>query len=405
MKKLLLLGGNANQKVAIQYAKDLGYYTILCDYLHDNPGQYVADKTYFESTTDKEAVLQIAKCENIDGIISYASDVAAPTAAYVAEKLGLPGNPYHSVMALCNKDLFRTFLKENGFAVPKSYTISDLEDMCKISDELSCPVIVKPVDSSSSKGSTVLYDWDGLEQAVNFALSYSRCKRVIVEQYIERSHPFLIGGDIFVLNGQVIMWGLMNCHRDSRTNQLVPAGKSYPLALAEEEQIRVKNELQRLIDKLELKNTAMNVELVIDKNGSIFFIDIGPRCGGNNIPEFLTYVFGINEMDLFIKSAMGEQLAPEGHDGRLYCCTHNLHSDKTGILKSISFSEELEHFIFQKYFFAKPGDCVEYFDNAAKALGIIFMQFNSEEQMHSMYDRIYDHIFVEVEKNIETVKK
>lgn len=75
MKKILLLGGSAQQVVAIETAKKLGYYTILCDYLTDNPGQYIADK-FLESTTAKEKILQIAKNEKIDGIVDYASDLA-----------------------------------------------------------------------------------------------------------------------------------------------------------------------------------------------------------------------------------------------------------------------------------------------------------------------------------------
>lgn len=114
MKRILLLGGSAQQVIAIETAKKLGYYTILCDFLTDNPGQYAADKFYLVSTTDKEAVLEVAKKENIDGVLAYASDPAAPTAAYVAEKLGLPGNPYESVEILCNKDRFREF-KEQWF--------------------------------------------------------------------------------------------------------------------------------------------------------------------------------------------------------------------------------------------------------------------------------------------------
>ena len=87
MKKILLLGGSEQQIVAIKTAKRLGYYTVLCDYLLDNPGQYEADKFYLVSTTDKEEVLKVAVDECIDGVLAYASDPAAPTAAYVAEKL------------------------------------------------------------------------------------------------------------------------------------------------------------------------------------------------------------------------------------------------------------------------------------------------------------------------------
>ena len=63
MKKILLLGGSAQQVIAIETAKHLGYYTIVCDYLEDNPGQYVADKFYLESTTEKDAILNIAKTD------------------------------------------------------------------------------------------------------------------------------------------------------------------------------------------------------------------------------------------------------------------------------------------------------------------------------------------------------
>ena len=64
-KKILLLGGSAQQVIAIKTAKELGYYTVLCDYLPDNPGQYVADKYYNASTTDVEAVYQIARTNRL----------------------------------------------------------------------------------------------------------------------------------------------------------------------------------------------------------------------------------------------------------------------------------------------------------------------------------------------------
>ena len=107
MKKILLLGGSAQQVIAIKTAKRLGYYTVLCDFLTDNPGQCEADKFYLVSTTEKKAILEVAQKEQVDGVLAYASDPAAPTAAYVADKLGLPGNPYQSVEILCNKDRFR----------------------------------------------------------------------------------------------------------------------------------------------------------------------------------------------------------------------------------------------------------------------------------------------------------
>ena len=61
LRKILLLGGSRAQLIAIQKAKELGYYTVLCDYLPDNPGQYIADSFHLVSTTDKLAVLDVAQ--------------------------------------------------------------------------------------------------------------------------------------------------------------------------------------------------------------------------------------------------------------------------------------------------------------------------------------------------------
>ena len=95
-----MLGASHFQIPAIKYAKEAGYKVITADYLPNNPGHKYSDKYYNVSTIDKESVLKLA-CElNIDGILSYASDPGAPTAAYVAEKLNLPGNPYKSVKIL-----------------------------------------------------------------------------------------------------------------------------------------------------------------------------------------------------------------------------------------------------------------------------------------------------------------
>ena len=100
MKKILILGGTLFQIPAIQYAKQQGYYVITCDYLPENPGHAYADEYHNVSTTDKESVLALSRQLAIDGILCFASDPAAPTAAYVSEQMGLPGNPLSKVEVL-----------------------------------------------------------------------------------------------------------------------------------------------------------------------------------------------------------------------------------------------------------------------------------------------------------------
>ena len=395
MKKILLLGGSAQQIIAIETAKKLGYYTVLCDYLPDNPGQYHADKFYQESTTDKETVLKIAREEHIDGILAYASDPAAPTAAYVAENLGLPTNPYAAVNTLCNKDSLRAFLKENNFPVPAARGFADAAQAISECCGMQFPLIIKPVDSSGSKGVTVIHGESELPAAVDFAFESSRGKRIIAEEFIEKDHPYLIGGDIFVVDGRVCIWGLLNCHRDSSVNPLVPVGKSYPLALSAEQSASVKAILQALVDKLGIRFGAVNVELIIGKNGQCYIIDAGPRAGGNMIPDLLGMIFNTDVAEMAVKAAMGERLpCEEVNDGQGFYATHNLHSSQNGVYKTIEFDDEIERFIIKKCLYKKEGDEVSYFDNASKALGIVFMKFDNAQQQS---------ILNETEKHIKVV--
>ncbi len=397
-KKLLLLGGSAQQVVAINKAKALGFYTMLCDYLPDNPGQFHADKFYQTSTTDKEAVLQIARKENIDGIIAYASDPAAPTAAYVAEKLGLPTNPYSSVEILCNKDKFRDFLAKNGFNAPEARGYTTAEEAVADLDAFHLPVIVKPVDSSGSKGVTVLYDWENISNALDFAFTFSRSHRLIIEEFIEKKHPYLVGGDVFVVDGKIILWGLLNCHRDENVNTLVPVGKSYPLDLSDNDINSVHDTLQSIVDRLGIKQGAMNVELVVDKNNKVWPIDIGPRNGGNMIPDLLGMIFDVDVVDMSVKAAMGEKVSVAISNGASFYATHNLHSRENGKLDDIEFSSEIQKYIIRKNIYKQKGDAVEYFDNASKAIGIIFLKFNSVEEMKEILDTINSHITIRLRK-------
>ena len=48
-------------------------------------------------------------------------------------------------------------------------------------------------------------------------------------------------------------------------------------------------------------------------------------------------------------------------------------------------------------FYKKDGDKVEFFDNAAKALGIIFMRFNNMEEMSGILGNINEYYKVVVE--------
>ena len=385
-KKILLLGGSAQQVVAIKTAKELGYYTVLCDYLSDNPGQYVADKYYNASTTDVEAVYEIARSEQVDGILAYASDPAALPAAIVAERLGLPSNPAKSVEVLGLKYPWRQFLHEHGFACPKFFSFhpdTSFDEIKANCADFTFPVVVKPTDSSGSKGVTRLDSWEGLEKAVAWADSYSRNKVLLVEEFIQRGFPHVIGGDIFVWDGTIVLYGEMSCLRDTEKSPLIPIGEKMPSGLNEKQQANVHRELQRIVTALDIRFGELNIEIILDKDDNVHFLELGPRAGGNMIPIQLGDAFGIDLVKANVQAAMGEkpEFLSESVKPQPGCYLHYvLHSYEDGTFKGIAIDESISQNVYRQVIYKNEGDPVEAFDGAGKALGIVFLHFDNAEQ-------------------------
>ena len=263
MRRVLMLGGSTSQVLAIKKAKAMGFYVIICDYLPDNPGQYAADEFYQISTTDKEAVLNLAKTLNLNAVICYASDPAATTAAYVCEKLGLPTSPYKSVEILSNKDMFRKFLEENGFNTPRHESFSDYESFIASANNFEYPVMVKPVDSSGSKGINKIYRAEDLPKAYEDAMKYTRCNRIIVEEYIEKK-GYQVSGDGFSVDGVLKFRCFGNeFYGKANIKEYVPLGECWPSVLSEEIQNKIHDEIQRLITCLSMKTNAYNIEVIL----------------------------------------------------------------------------------------------------------------------------------------------
>ena len=226
-KKIMMLGGNYFQMTAVLAAKRLGYHVIDVDYLPGNPAHRYADEYYNISTIDKEKVLQKARELQIDGIVSYASDVSAPTAAYVAEAMGLPTNPYESVMIMTHKDLFRAFLRENGFPMPQGGGFTDYEEALSFFRKIKKPAMVKPIDASGSKGVNKVFTEEEFRAAYSEAMSYSISKHIIIEEFIQRV-GYQIDGDAFMANGKIVFWGICDQHHDIECSLYAPIGHSYP---------------------------------------------------------------------------------------------------------------------------------------------------------------------------------
>ena len=386
MKKLMILGGARYILPVIEKAHKMGVYVITCDYLPDNIAHKYSDEYMNISIVDKEAVLEGAKKAGIDGIMSFACDPGVITAAYVAEKMGLPfAGSFEAVSTLQNKDKFRAFLEKNGFSVPASGGYRTLEEALSDIDKFTFPIIVKPVDSAGSKGVRRVDDVKDLEVATKFALKYSIDGRFIIEDFIEKK-GYSSDSDSFTVNGEFEFLSFSDQRFDEKAdNPYTPAAYSWPPTMGETMQNELRSELQRLADLLELKTSIYNIETRVGINGKSYIMEVSPRGGGNRLSEMLHYATGVDLIENAIKGALGEEithLSQEPYDG--YLAEIILHSEKDGEFKSLWINEEIKANVVEEDLWVKCGDEVSGFTGANEAIGTLVFRFKTREKMEEV---------------------
>ncbi|MDO4746656.1 MAG: carboxylate--amine ligase, partial [Bacillota bacterium] len=153
MKKILILGAGIYQVPLIKTAKKMGIYTIVASINGNYPGFEYADKVYYENTVDYDAILKIAREENIDGIVTAGTDVAVITIGKVCDEMGLSGLSFEAAQIAANKLLMKTKYEEFGVRTARFRKIPlDCTDIPNAVSELTFPLIFKSVDSSGSRG-------------------------------------------------------------------------------------------------------------------------------------------------------------------------------------------------------------------------------------------------------------
>lgn len=399
MKKLLLLGGLFYLKPVIEAAHRLGVYVITCDYLPNNIAHKYSDEYHNVSIIDKEAVLQLAQCLGIDGVMSFAVDPGVTTAAYVAEKMGLPfAGSYESVRILQNKDLFRKFLSENGFNVPASNGYSNIEEALADLDRFEFPVIVKPTDSAGSKGVTRVDNADNIPAAFKHAKENSLTGRVIIEEFIEK-RGCSSDCDSFSIDGKMVITTFDAQHFDIQAaNEYVPSAYSWPSTFTHEEESYLASEIQRLVNLLNLKTSIYNIETRVGVNGKPYIMEMSPRGGGNRLAEMEYLISGNDMIEAAVCGALNMPMPKfkerniNGHWAEIV-----IHSDKAGIFKCLEISSKYKPYVKMLDLYVKPGDIVQPFYGANNAIGSIAMTFEDKKSLEFAINNIDNWIKIETD--------
>ncbi len=301
---LLVLAASHYQCETIRTAQRLGYRVVTTDNRPDNPGHRLADRSYEVDTTDRAGVLAIARAEKIAGVLAPCTDVAMPTAADVAGALGLRGPSVASTATACDKMLFRQFLERHRFPVPQWQELHGTED-----PQLAWPGdgrwIVKPSQSSGSKGIVVVESEEELHAAFPAALAFSKSGEALIEQFLDGHQGTLEGW----LRAGEIAWSCLLDRSTAWLPHTATHGHATPSRLSAAQSDAVLETVTRLWRELGVSDGPFDCDFVV-LGHTVYILEVSPRLGGNAICELVRSAFGFDLVEHTVRWACGEAATP-----------------------------------------------------------------------------------------------
>lgn len=319
MSTLAIIGASYLQRPVVEKAKQLGLKTICFAWSEGAVCASIADKFFPISIVEKDAILDICQKEKIDGICTIASDVAAPTVAYVAEKMHLNGNSYEVAKKANNKYLMREAFSGAGIKCPR-YTLVNTDERKDFS-EWEFPLIVKPCDRSGSLGVMRVNTREELQTGIESALSLSFKQESIVEEFIEGRE---VSVEFISYHGK---------HYPLTITDKVTTGAPHfvelehhqPAELSEDLYIRINSLTERALNALGITDGASHTEFKITANKDIYIIELGARMGGDFIGSDLVelstgYDFVKGVIDVALGSFEKPHFTERKHSGIFFLC-------------------------------------------------------------------------------------
>ena len=391
-KKLLILGAGVYQVPLIKKAKEMGLFTIVSSIPGNYPGFALADKVYYCNTTDKEAILEIAKEEKVSGLCTAGTDVAIASIGYANQQLGLFGVGEEAASKTADKAVMQKAFDEGGVASARSIRAGSPDEVRKAAEEIGLPVVVKCVDSSGARGIRIVDNSEDLEEAYEYALRYSHKDYVLVESKLPGTE---IGVDGIVCDGKLIFVAphQKSIYKSGQTT--VTAGHNFPYdgsdALLEE----IRQQTQNAVDALGLDYCAVNLDAFVDGD-DCYIIEIGGRSGATCIPELIERCYGFNYYEKIIDLALGVPVSiPEL--GKKYCKARLIMSPVDGTVTQIDEAglDVIRADGIDVSLDIAVGSEVEVMTNGTNRLGAVIADTDKEAEMLYIMDRVYRCIYVD----------
>lgn len=334
MKALVLCGGLSQLRL-IENLKNRSIYVVLADMNPSAPAVKYADAFFSVSTLDVEGIRDLAIQERVDFILSVCADQMLLVAAQVSEELGLPCYiDYETAVLVSNKEDMKRIFVENE--IPTSEYIVNKEIVPADVENLTWPLIVKPVDCYSSKGVKKVKNEKELLTAFKRGTRLSRTGTAIVEEYVGGDEYSV---DIYVEEGEAKLLCIRVLDKIPEGNGFIICRGRYSPDLPEKLQSDIKAIGQKIANAFELKNTPMLIQFKIDGD-RVSVIEFCARTGGGIKYRLLPYVSNFDAVDAIVELTLGNKPHYEEYRLKKYIVDEFIYCKK-GVLDHVEGFDEI----------------------------------------------------------------
>ena len=364
-KKLLILGGNPETGVLVEYANNMGVKTIVVDPNPHAPAKKYACKSFDIDGFNIKELAKVAIDENVDGVLVGVADILVSPYLDLCKELNLPSYATEKIVeALTTKDGFIKACEQYGI---KSIPYFNLDEKMSKADllKIQYPVMIKPVDNGGGVGMTICENERELKRGVAHALENSRKNRFITERYMNCDD---IVAYYTISDGKVYLSAIADRITSKKQGKASPVCISsiYPSKHWRLFLDLTHPKVVQMLNGLGVKDGVLAIQFFVE-NSEFYAYDPGFRLQGEAMHIYINHINGFDHRAMLINFAltgtMGISDLSDINDYKF----HNKHACtfwillKEGLIKEINGIEELASdpaiiYVLQRFF---VGDIVE----------------------------------------------
>jgi biotin carboxylase len=389
----MILGASRYYIRCIRAARRLGLRAVVLDRDPAAPGLALADTPLAVDITDIPAAVDAARRLRVDAVVAL-NDFGVPTAAAVAQALGLPGLRPGAAANATDKARMRTLWAAAGVPSAEFEVVRTLDGLEAAARRLGLPLVVKPADSrgGGSRGVRMVRAMRELPEAFAFAGSFYDDPRIVAEQCLRGSEHSL---ETFTFEGRTHVLAIGDKEKTPEPYR-VDRSVIYPTALAPGPREAACAAARDAVRALGIDHGPAHVELCVTARGPRLF-EVGARCGGGGTPDpIVPYVTGVDVFAAVLDLALGRaprSLEPTRSRG----CVYRFLTPAPGVVRRVAGLEEVRAWegVLDCEVFPGPGDTVRPVRVGADRAGFVIAGGADRQAALDLAARAEAHIRVE----------